>query len=162
MDEGNTLSFCVTCGSRVQTSDRYCPSCGNNPRGGPRNGSYENTQDRYRRQTSKLPLVAILGFIWTALAVISGIQLFLFDFDTYYIINYSSITAQAILLVVSGACAGICATLCLTRKYYTLTLVLCIIGSIVALTFIVGIVGLICAYFIYQGKYYFKEQEESS
>jgi len=158
MDEGNTLSFCITCGARVQTSDRYCPSCGNNPRGGPSNGGYNSSNKRYRQETSKLPLVAILGFVWAAGSILLGI-VFLILFSAPELTGIANILSMyASVYIVSGACAAICAILCIIRKFYILALILCIIGSALVLLSIAGIVGMLCAYWIYQGKYHFIDQ----
>jgi hypothetical protein len=156
MDEGNTLSFCITCGTRVQTSDRYCPSCGNNPRGGPGNGN--NNSSYGRRGMGKLSVVALLGFMWAACSILLGAVLLIVFSDPNLTGIENILSMLASIHIISGICAAICSILCLTRKFYILALALCLIGSILALSSIIGIVGILCVFWIYQEKYQFTGQ----
>lgn len=62
----------------------------------------------------------------------------------------------------SGALAAISSLLCVTKRFYIIALVACIISSAFALVALIGVIGFLVAYLIYRGKNEFKDQKPNT
>jgi len=163
MDEDNTLNFCTECGANIRSYDEFCPSCGCNLK------QKSQRQNVTNRGDNKLNLVAIMGGIWAFFALMVGIvcivsldammdamiEVYGNTFDVEFLETIILIVGYCLLA--SGILSVISVVLCATRKYYTIALITCIVGSLLALlcTIIIGILGFIAAYWIYKSKDWF-------
>jgi len=132
-------------------------------------GTYHNTtqakvQDGSRSTT--LSVIAALGIFWGVFAIAYGMvaivntEFFMdgVDLGQWEAVGldiqllYDMIKAIGVVLLFSGILSMITAVLVLLRKYHTVALISCIIGSVLALISLVGIIGLILAYFLHKSK----------
>jgi uncharacterized BrkB/YihY/UPF0761 family membrane protein len=174
MEKSDSSYFCPRCGAPLRASDTFCTSCGASRDGRTSNAPQNQQYNRQPQRSNRLIIIGVLSAIWAAIALWWGLDAFfsaeasmdaiwndpafggtidmLEEFGITYDFMVSMVIAIGVVFIVSGALAAITAVLALTRKYYTVALIACILSAVLALIIIIGAIGLIVAYMLTKEK----------
>ncbi|MCL2317612.1 MAG: zinc-ribbon domain-containing protein [Methanomassiliicoccaceae archaeon] len=162
-------SYCSKCGSQLYESDSFCVRCGAKI-DAQTTSAPVNVQQGSEKRSTKLWIIFALGIIWAVIAIYSGIDAIInaqssidmIDIGTWEALGLDPqllidmVKAIGVVFIISGILSLITSILVYARRYHTIALVACIIGSILALIALVGIIGLIVAVFLNGSKNEFK------
>lgn len=163
------LAFCPSCGGPLRDSDTFCTECGAKI-GESHVATSPNTQSTTSKKSRMLWVIIILGILWAAAGIILGAetlinakaqieniltpelleQLDILNFDIDMLVTIVQVTGA--VFIISGIMAAMTSVLAYLRRYHSVALILCIIGSVLALISLIGIAGLIVAYYLSKSK----------
>jgi len=166
MDE---LNFCPACGKSVPPGTQYCPACGN--------CLTDQVQERRETEAEKrmgadrIKIAAILILIYSIPLILFGIYFYvaagdltneLFsnpDFAAIVAPYYtpaaleSFIELMGLASIIAGSIGVVTAILAFLRKFWVLTIILCIMSALIgALTLFGLILGLIAFWMLYKAR----------
>lgn len=163
--ESNDSNFCVSCGSKINEASTVCSVCGKHV--------YENYEVKPHSKPVKnhLVTIAILSLIYAVFAIIFGtyavlmIDVFI-EFlkveDPALWEEFMKIIAEdklrdsmllvGALFILSGVFAAITGIFAAIKKYYVVTLICCIISTVLGAILLIGLFGIIVVVLITSSK----------
>jgi hypothetical protein len=171
------MNFCPACGKNVEPGTPYCPACGarlNDPISEKRE-TQANDQAEKKMGSDRTVIAAVLMLVYSVPLAIFGAymfadagglahevftspslassvdQLIALGYDEAWLASMFEITA--ILMILSGCVGIVAAILALTKKFWILTIILCIVSAVTGVVTLFGLVlGLIAFWMLYKAK----------
>ena len=147
-------NFCSNCGVPLSESETYCFACGAwTGRGTPRVQPYQQKKQSKWGGTA-LIIAAVLSLMWAMIALTFGFVFYLLEsldalfFELPYMIGK--------LWLLSGALSVITCITAFSGRYFIVSIVTCIIASIVALP--IGAVGFVVVFLLFISRTEFKQK----
>jgi len=167
------IGFCPACGRKVESGTPYCPACGNrlnDPVSERREAQAERKTD-----SDRITVAAILILVYSVPQVLLGAILFANAGSLAHMIytdpDLASLLADlisagfgeawmasvfeiaAVLMIISGSMGVVAAVLAFTRKFWVLTVVLCILSALMGFATLFGlIIGIIAFLMLYKAR----------
>jgi predicted nucleic acid-binding Zn ribbon protein len=171
------INFCPSCGKNVSPGTTHCPSCGkllNGPEGGRKDAAAEVVKKEDRTNIAavlillySVPLIFIGAYIYANADMVSEMA---FEFykdtpfystiaDNYTIESFAGLIRSAALATIFGAVVGVVsAILAFMRRFWMLTILLCLISAGIAILSFIGLImGLIAFWLLLKARPAFKD-----
>ncbi|MCL1984583.1 MAG: zinc ribbon domain-containing protein [Methanomassiliicoccaceae archaeon] len=168
MDE--EIYFCPHCGKNLPVGSPYCPACGarlNDPQADVREKAIieEKSRDRITIAVILLSVSAVITIVMGLYYIASAESMVDTIMDAYGSLLTDYYTAESLtsfikmlgwIVIGIGALFAVTALLAFMRKFWILTVILCLIAALFGVLGLISLVlGLIAFYFIYKSKPYF-------
>jgi uncharacterized membrane protein len=156
------LNFCPTCGKDLPFGTSFCPACGMSLSN--KEGDRKEKTAAVTASADRINIAVILLIVTAVVSILSGIIVY-FQIDSLMdwmarVLSDAGYTSDsmefmrgmllmtAVLSIIGGAVAAVSAMLAHKRRMWTLTIITCIIATIIGNL----IFGLIALYFLYKAK----------
>ena len=163
------INFCPACGRNLPAEAPYCPMCGmrlNDPTAEMRERSREvRNRDRTNIAVALLLIYSVPAVLFGALVYLNAYELSELIFDSmsdmygsllagYTVESMASeLEFQMMLTVIGGLIGAVSAVFAIMRKYWIVTVILCIASAALGFSMILGlIIGIIAFWLLYQSR----------
>jgi hypothetical protein len=175
------IDFCPACGKNVEPGTPYCPACGarlNDPVTEKREMTQKD-QAENKMGSDRIIIAAVLILGYSVFSLFLGAYLFadaenlvhwIFTDPAFasYVADLAALgygeermlsllEITAILMIISGGAGVVAAVLALMKKFWVLTIILCIMSALIGIVTLFGLIlGIIAFWMLYKARSVFE------